>query len=101
MTKFATYKAPYDYPQSVILMDKIIEIIGMVRKLKSEKQLSLKTEFSHLTLGCQDDELRKKLESNRALIKGITRANSLAFISETLENRIVQENEIFTATLNI
>lgn len=101
MTKFATYQVPYDYPQSAHLMDKIIEIIGMVRKLKSEKQLSLKTEFTLLTIGCHDDALRQQLEHNGPLIKGITRAATLAFVSETLEPTISQENETFTATLSI
>ncbi len=101
MTKFAAYQKAFDYPESAQIMGHIIAIIAMVRKLKSEQQLSLKTDLTTLTIGCQDAALRQQLQKNGALIKGISKAASIMFVPDSLAPQLSEENGTRKATLSI
>ncbi len=101
MTKFAPYHIAHNYPQSTALMDHIVAIIGQVRKLKSEKQLSLKTDLSSLTIGCKDASLGQNLQKNELLIKGVTRAERISFVAHEQEATLAEDNGIWKATLSI
>jgi valyl-tRNA synthetase len=63
----------------------ILKIVELVRKLKTELQLSLKTEIQELNLNCTDDT-KKIIESNEQLIKGITQAKNINFIETDNHN---------------
>ncbi len=77
MTKFATYQQDYAFDQAAQTMASILEIISKVRKLKSEHQLSLKTDLSELVIATNDASLAQQLHDQASLIKGVTRALAL------------------------
>jgi valyl-tRNA synthetase len=78
-TKFATVQKSYSFAQSATAMAWIITTIGLVRKLKTEKQLSLKTELATLTIASTDNEILNTIRAQEQLIKGITQAKTISY----------------------
>lgn len=78
-TKFSTIQTPFDYPKEAALAANIIEIASGVRKLKTEKQLSLKTELAKLVICARDTELSHALQQHEQLIKGVTQAKEIQY----------------------
>ena len=56
-TKFAAIQTDYNYADSAETMITILTLISQVRRLKSEHQLSLKTELESLAIGGFDEKL--------------------------------------------
>jgi valyl-tRNA synthetase len=101
-TKFSHIQYPYFYDQSEELVANIIKIVEQVRKLKSEHQLSLKTDVATLNIHCINPELRAMLKKEVILLKGITRAQTIDFIPELLVGPAIlsKENETFNAIVS-
>lgn len=94
MTKFEPYQKPYAFNQSIQTMTQVLEIIAQVRKLKSEQQLSLKTDLAQLTIAVSEDSLIQHLQNQESLLKGVTRAAKVLVIPATKEHKttIVQSD---------
>lgn len=101
MTKFSAYQTPFVFEESTTLMEHIIALIGQVRKLKSEKQLSLKTDLESLTIWCADTSLRQNLQKHIPLMKGITRAGSILFSDTEISPELIEEAGTFKATIGL
>lgn len=69
----------FNFQDEKARIDLVIEIVGQVRKLKSELSLSLKTEIETLELFCTEEENIEKLIGLESLIKGVTKANNIVF----------------------
>jgi len=82
-TKFAAVQREFVFKESVKTTEKLIEIVGNVRKLKSEHQLSLKTEIARLTIYCSDIDLYERLKLLAPILKGVTKAQDIEFATET------------------
>lgn len=81
-TKFAAFQTLYDFPENAQLMDSIIDVIAQARKLKSEKQLSLKTPFASLTIISTNEHLLHQIMPHTQLIRGILHAQEIHFKAE-------------------
>jgi len=76
-------------------MEKMLEIITTVRKLKSEQQLSLKTELATLAI---DESLSYIFADQQAILKGVTAAQNIIY--QTIhESKLHQDNEIWSASI--
>lgn len=91
----------YTYEQSVTNVDAMLSIINQVRKLKSEHQLSLKTDIAKLTVCSSDDTLLKQLESHRLFMSGIMRASEIVFSCEKGRTELIKDGEQFMASVFI
>jgi valyl-tRNA synthetase len=90
MTKFESAQLPYEYPNSARLMQQIIYIASTVRKLKTERQLSLKVSITSLTLpACY----RNILTKHEQLIKGITRTEVIQYEEQVPPTATMHEVE--------
>lgn len=100
-TQFASCQKPFAFELSVHAINDVINVITQVRKLKSEHQLSLKTELNVLRIFSQQSEQLGLLKMQEQLIKGITHAFAVVYQVGLHENgsQLVQENE--NRTLNI
>ncbi len=78
-TKFAAVQTPFNFPEQAALAAEIIAIVSSVRKLKSEKQLSLKVELATLTIFARDAKLAPALKAHEQLIKGVTQAKEVKY----------------------
>lgn len=64
--------------ENVLTGDIIIELVSIVRKLKSEHQLSLKIPLKELVIACPS-AMWPTLKKSETIIKGITQAEALIF----------------------
>lgn len=81
LTQLDGQRFGYQFADSRVLMSSLLDIVARVRKLKSEKQISLKTELVLLTVHVQDTQLRAGLEGQALLIAGITKAQKVVFVA--------------------
>ena len=100
-TRFSEAQAPYTFDASSMIMKDILAIIGAVRKLKSEQQLSLKTELHTLTVSCTDEPRIRALEAHVQLIKGVTQADVVIFTTEPQTTSLFTEDDKTVATVTL
>lgn len=79
------------------LMSKIIEITANVRKLKTEHQLSLKTEIEILTINCNSVK-PEDIKPHEQIIKGITQAKEIKYCDKG-QSILINEDEKYSATI--
>jgi valyl-tRNA synthetase len=86
-----------EYAASAQTMQQFIHLIGTVRKLKTEQQLSLKADISTLTI-YGSPALHEHIKKHEQLIKGSTRAQNIAYETGKREvNSIEQDGELWRA----
>jgi valyl-tRNA synthetase len=78
-------------------IEKILDIISTVRKLKSENQLSLKVELETLMI---DQELQYVVQGQENIIKGVTTAKNIKF-GRVSTSELVQQNDLWIASVFI
>jgi valyl-tRNA synthetase len=81
----------YQFDKSAQLFNTIIEIIGAVRKLKSDAQVSLKTPVKKLNLCFEQQELFDLIKTQETLLKGITNSLSIDYQVLSIDNSLIQE----------
>ncbi len=75
-TEFAQIQKNYSFPKSVITIELVLAVAEQVRKIKTEKQLSLKVELAELIICCTKEQ-KDIIEQQSPLIMGITHAHSI------------------------
>jgi valyl-tRNA synthetase len=99
-TRFAGYQKSFSFEQSKTIATSIMTLVSQVRKLKTERQLSLKTTLATLTICIPTHELANKLQPYEKIIKGVTQAVEIKYeVSEGREAAIFGEGETFHATV--
>ncbi|MFH0898480.1 MAG: class I tRNA ligase family protein [bacterium] len=76
---FDVNRYAYDFENDAMVVEKILELVSAVRKLKSEQNLSLKTELELLTVYADDQALLDQLKAQASLLVGITKAKTIEF----------------------
>lgn len=79
MTKYQDIQAPYVFTKSTQIMKTINSIVSQVRKLKTNAQLSLKTELKTLTIHLEDSAMIEAAKAHEQLIKGVTQSLEVHF----------------------
>ena len=82
-TRYIRYQQLYIFEQSLTVMQALLQIIAQVRKLKTEQQLSLKTELAQLIIMSQDAVVLQALQAQETLIKAVTRAHNIMYSDQT------------------
>ncbi len=77
-TQLVDIQKPYIYAESVRTIELVLAVAEQVRKIKTEKQVSLKTELPELIIACTQEQ-KNMLEQQSLLIMGITHAQALTF----------------------
>lgn len=95
-TKFDAIQTPFSFPESSITAQALIMVAQQMRKLKTEKQLSLKTEIASLTIYCHNTKILESLKKQEVMIKGITHAQTIIYQAEEIEqSSIEQQNDLW------
>lgn len=81
-------------------MQVLLEIISQVRKLKTEQQLSLKTELKTLTIST-DKNYHQMIQEQQGVIKGVCKAAQLIITDAPTTNQIATEGDTHTAFVQI
>lgn len=99
LTKYEQFQSTYNFQESAVLMQGVLLIISSVRKLKSEAQLSLKTDIAVLTISCSNNDFLEKLKTLTPLIKGVTRALTMEYTSQSLNTELHAIQDLWHATV--
>lgn len=100
-TKFADGQISYNFDIDAHVMAQIITITANVRKLKTSKQLSLKTVLTTLEICIDDVELLAQVKTHDQLIRGITQAEKIEYLARPTEHTIAQDGQTwYAATSN-
>lgn len=94
ITDYAHAQSPYQVSNERLeVMRQILHIVATVRRLKTDRQLSLKTDLVNLTIS-GSQPLLDQLREQEALIKGVTRAQVVIYDSTAPDKtEIEQRNE--------
>lgn len=91
----------YTFDQSVQAVNLALAVVAAVRKLKSEKQISLKTELKNLII-YGDSAVQVLLAQQETLLKGVTKSANIQFSTDVLETEhMTQDEELFTAHVKV
>ncbi len=91
----------YTFDQSVQAIQLALAVVASVRKLKSEKQISLKTELKALVI-YGDSLALEMLTQQEMLLKGVTKSASIQFSTDQLEaEHMAQDVEVFVAHVTL
>ncbi len=91
----------YSFDQSVQAIQLALSVVASVRKLKSEKQLSLKTELSNLVI-YGENTLQTLLAQQEILLKGVTKSAGIQYQTDLLEAEYMeQDGEMFIAHIKV
>lgn len=90
--RYQDVQIPYVFENEAAVINSVITIAAQVRKLKSEKQLSLKTPLETMLIFISSDDLCEALRQQNQLIAGVTQA--AAIIYKVGEDGFTQLTEI-------
>ena len=91
-TKFLAVQTKHNFAESSLIAQALIMVAQQARKLKTEKQLSLKTELHELTIYCHNPKLLEPLKKQEAMIKGITHAHTVAYQADEIEQSYIEQH---------
>lgn len=102
ITTFDKSRFNYNFINQANLFNKIIDLISEVRKLKTENQLSLKTEIENLKINTKDKALLELIKTETTLLKGITKAKEISFTEDVFEkNNLSKTGETVFVEINL
>lgn len=100
LTTFSAVQKSHKHEASTATMNYIIELIGHVRKLKSEHQLPLNAPLETLIIIVDTAELAQLLPLHEQLIKGITHAkNIVCNASASITPSLITTDNVTQATI--
>lgn len=79
-TRFASTQNQFIFEHSARVMERVIALTATVRKLKTEKQLSLKTPLTHLTVYVENEAQQNEVRSEEKIVRGVTQALEVRYI---------------------
>jgi valyl-tRNA synthetase len=92
-------KTVFEFPKSASAMNHAIKAIAEIRKLKTEKQLSLKVPIDEVTFYANEEAILKQLKSLEQIIKGVTHAQKIIYTQDKNETSLVEEDNQWKATI--
>ncbi len=102
VTDYTTVQLPMLSPKQVEIGDLLIAIVGGIRRMKTEKQLSLKAPLTSLTIHSVHGETIKALMQHEQLLKGVIHADTISYATGDVEkSTLTMEHEVWFATLDI
>jgi valyl-tRNA synthetase len=96
-TKFDGTQIAYVFTKSIAIAEHVLHIAALVRKLKTEQQLSLKTPIEKLTIHTQENmiDVTKQYES---VLRGVTQAQVIDYkVSENKASELKEVNGLWYA----
>ncbi len=91
-TQFNKERFNCSFEASIQLINNVLNIVGTVRKLKSEKQLSLKTELVSVEICSTHSDVLNTLQSQEQLIAGICKAAKVVYSSTMCDESALIES---------
>jgi valyl-tRNA synthetase len=83
----------YNFKTSETLIDIIVTLVAHCRKLKTEQQISLKTEIENLIICSSNKTLLNQIKKEEKLITGITKAKTVKYREEILKTNSLEQKD--------
>lgn len=83
-----------------VAMNVILEVIGQVRKLKTEHQLALRTEINSLTIFVSEEH-KSIIQEQEATIKGICKAKKLIIVEKHIATELTLKDDAYNAFVSV
>ncbi len=99
--RFSDAMYTYDFSDAVDTMKIILALINDVRKLKTNKELSLKTDLEELLVIVADPKIKDLIVLHEQLIKGIVRTKKITFGSGTQVSALEVKNDLWYAVVSV
>lgn len=100
-TTFEHIQQPFVFNQSAQTARILMTVVGAVRRLKTEKQLSLKTPLQELTIISDSVDVSYRLQALEQVIKGITKAQAIVYTVNPQGTQAIQEKDgLWSATVS-
>lgn len=97
-TRFEIHQDNAAFAYSYEQITQVVELLGRVRKLKTEKQLSLKVPIAQLCIYNSSSALRDALAHNEQLFKGVSQVEKLVHVAEKpIESGLISQGETLIA----
>lgn len=100
-TRFSDYQQVFTAPDAVNVMNTVLSIVGAVRKLKSDHQLSLKTPLKQLVVSAVSPKMQQLLTKEEQLLKGVTRAESILYAIEAGPVQLEKHDDVYVCTVSL
>lgn len=102
ITHFDDVQLPLNAPETVSSVTLLLDVIAAVRKLKTAKELSLKTPLHTLTIHGATQEQTTLLTSFNQCLKGITFAQNIIVTPNMITpTELEQQNNLWIASVNL
>lgn len=82
-TRYQDVQIPYVFENEADVINSVITVTAQVRKLKSEKQLSLKTPIGIMKIFAKNDAVCDAIAQHDQLIRGVTQAVEIVYLQDT------------------
>lgn len=79
----------------------ILNVIGLVRKLKTAAQLSLKVELETLTICNVDTETIAIINNELSILKGVCKVKNIIFSEIKNDAALLQNGDVYSAIINL
>lgn len=99
-TRFTGAQTAYVFAQSAERMERVIKLTATVRKLKTEKQLSLKTALTHLTIFVADQTALDQVKSEEKLVRGVSQAAEIRYVIGSGQDALHGQGETWNAQVD-
>jgi valyl-tRNA synthetase len=100
VTTYQAIQHEFNFEQATQDMVHVLAIVNAVRKLKTEQQLSLKTEIAQLTLSA-DKSLHSLLSEVQQIICGVTKAKAIQITAQDMPTVISQNDQTWTVSIKV
>lgn len=98
-TVFTGIQKSFDFSGAVTVMENFVQVVDMVRKLKSEHNLSLKTPLSAAVLVCSQEQ-ETILRTVENIIAPLIKAEAIEYVRESAAgSQLVSSTSVWHATI--
>jgi valyl-tRNA synthetase len=92
LTRFENIQKHYAYAPRAQQVEHLLAVVAQVRKLKSDHEVSLKTELAELLVVAHQDVI-DALKPLEQVLKGVTNAQVVAYATQTAGTSFLQERD--------
>jgi valyl-tRNA synthetase len=102
ITKLDQKRFDFNFEANAQLMDNVVQVVATCRKLKTENQLSLKTDLSVLNICSTDQKFLDSIKTEEQILLGVTKAQKIVYKKEEIaQSSLVKENESWVMNIRL
>lgn len=97
-TQYISEQQQFSFPDAVTTVALLLKAASQVRKLKTDANLSLKTDIETLTISC-DNGTKEQLGLVEKILAGVARSKSMVYTNQTHEQKLTSTDDKYSAVI--